>query len=234
MPLVFLYATCNYDVNSVETYELLFSGSKRFGLDMPLIHFPRLMFRIGLSRIFPSAPFVVAFSGRNQIPGLHFTAHPAFILTAGIFLSFRVFQVCMWLLAAPPMKKKDGRLRIMICGDSIPPKVDGVAVRVGHLVPALLSNGHDVHIVNSIRADSLGGASVTQLQGFESNYYRGHSITFPNITGVLVAVLRFRPHVIHIMDESFLQACAQIVASVCLIPTVWSHHSRLDKFAQAC
>lgn len=234
MPLVFLYATCNYDVRLPlpgHSFELL-PGGRKYGLDMPLIHCPRLLTRLGLGVFFPAHPWVFS-GGGGWLPPLHFTAHPAFVFTAGVVLAFRCLQVALWGVAAPPMSK-DGRLRIMICGDSIPPKIDGVAVRVGHLVPALLAQGHEVHIVNSIRAEPLAGAGVTQLLGFESYLYKGHSITFPNLTGVLFAVLKFRPHVIHIMDESFLQACSQIIASACLIPTVWSHHSRLDKFAQAC
>lgn len=112
--------------------------------------------------------------------------------------------------------------------------MDGVAIRVSHLVQALTSAGHAVHIVTSIRTNNepLFGATVTSLPGFVSAYYLGHSLTVPTF-GLLRAMMRFRPHVVHILDESFVQAGAQAFASLCLLPTVFSHHSRLDKFAEA-
>jgi hypothetical protein len=161
------------------------------------------------------------------------TLRGAFAIIGGAFIIFRVMQLFFWLFAAPPASK-DGKLRILICGDSIPPKIDGVAVRVGHLVLGLKASGHTAHIITSIRRDPLDGAAVTQLDGFEAPCYPGHSITYPNVFQIFAAIVRFRPHVIHILDESFMQAATVIAANLCLIPTVWSHHSRLDKFAEAC
>jgi glycosyltransferase involved in cell wall biosynthesis len=125
-------------------------------------------------------------------------------------------------------------MRILIAGDSVPPKIDGVAIRAGHTVRMLQALGHTVHVVTSIRPSNqpLYGAQVTQLAGFYSSYYPQHSMTIPSWK-LVVAFFSFRPHVIHILDESFLAAATQMVASVLLIPTVWSHHSRLDLFAVA-
>jgi hypothetical protein len=157
----------------------------------------------------------------------------AFVAVVVALFALRALQLALWLAAAP-RAPVDGKLRVLICGDSIPPKIDGVAVRVGHLVRALTAGGHTTHIVNSIRRAPLEGAAVTQLEGFEAPCYPGHSITFPNVFSILAAIIRFRPHVIHILDESFMQAATIVAANLCLIPTVWSHHSRLDKFAEAC
>jgi hypothetical protein len=157
----------------------------------------------------------------------------AFAGAVAALLVLRALQLALWLRSAPPLRR-DGRLRLLIVGDSIPPKVDGVAVRVSHLVPALLGHGHVVHIVNSKRAAPLGAASVAQLPGFESELYRGHSITYPNVLAMLREILSFRPHVVHILDEAMIQGATQIAANMCLTPTVWSHHSRLDLFGRAC
>lgn len=251
MPLVFSHALSNYLLG--RSHELV-PGAKALGMDMPLIDGPKLLRRCvpfssyllpqqGLEISFPSPRLRLLSQEHSAAPPslaltLEVSLHPhelfpEFLFLAGVVAGLRLVQVALWLLAAPSLRK-DSKLRVLIVGDSIPPKVDGVAVRVGHLVPALLANGHSVHIVNSIRSEPLGAAGVTQLMGYESELYRGHSITLPNPLGVLGAILRFKPHVIHIMDESFLQASAQVAANVCLIPTVWSHHSRLDKFAQAC
>ena len=249
MPLIFLHATCNYAARTQGPE--LFAGARQWNLDMPFVDGPKLVTRLLplSSRLLPSsvmhmplltlslhaaaAPQGRALTLTAALHPIELQLHPVFAFTLALFLLARVVQIALWLLAAPPLRK-DSKLRVLIVGDSIPPKVDGVAVRVGHLVPTLLAKGHSVHIVNSIRSEPMGAAGVTQLHGWESELYRGHSITLPNPLGVLAVILRFRPHVIHIMDESFLQASAQVAASVCLIPTVWSHHSRLDKFAQAC
>ena len=249
MPLVFLHATCNYAARTLGPE--LFAGGRQWNLDMPFVDGPKLVTRLlpfsgrllpastldvplfSLSLHAAAAPQGSALTLTAALHPLVLQLHPVFAFTLALFMLARVVQIALWLLAAPPLRK-DSKLRVLIVGDSIPPKVDGVAVRVGHLVPTLLAKGHSVHIVNSIRSEPMGAAGVTQLHGWESELYRGHSITLPNPLGVLAVILRFRPHVIHSMDESFLQASAQVAASVCLIPTVWSHHSRLDKFAQAC
>jgi glycosyltransferase involved in cell wall biosynthesis len=57
-------------------------------------------------------------------------------------------------------------------------------------------------------------------------------MTLPH-PGLLTAIARFQPHVIHILDEGFFAAFAQVAATLFLTPTVWSHHSRLDKFCEA-
>jgi glycosyltransferase involved in cell wall biosynthesis len=127
-----------------------------------------------------------------------------------------------------------GQLRVLIIGDSVPPKVDGVAIRVGHLVRQLQAAGHCAHIVTSIRSrdEPLYGAQVTQLPGYVSRWYLEHSMTIPT-PALLLAFLRFRPHVVHIMDEGFMAAIATACASLCLTPMVFSHHSHIDRFLVA-
>ena len=101
---------------------------------------------------------------------------------------------------------------------------------------SLTAAGHFVHVCTSIRTPHdapLFGATVTCLPGVIPPQYPGHSLTVPT-PALLLAFIRFRPHVVHILDESFVAAGAQMCASLCLLPTVFSHHSRLDKFAEAC
>ena len=181
-----------------------------------------------------ASPFERAVSPFPRYVPLPFgSVRGAFAFIGGAFILFRVMQLSMWLLAVPPASK-DGKIRILICGDSIPPKIDGVAVRVGHLVRGLKASGHTTHIVTSIRRENMDGATVTHLDGFEAPCYPGHSITYPNVFRIFATMMWFRPHVVHILDESFMQVATVIAANLCLIPTVWSHHSRLDKFAEAC
>jgi glycosyltransferase involved in cell wall biosynthesis len=127
-----------------------------------------------------------------------------------------------------------GQLRVLIIGDSVPPKVDGVAIRVGHLVRQLQAAGHVAHIVTSIRSrdDPLHGAQITQLPGYVSRWYLEHSFSIPT-PALLLAFLRFRPHVLHVMDEGFISAAAICCGSLCLTPMVFSHHSHIDRFAAA-
>ena len=201
---------------------------------MPLAAFYAFLQTHGCgAALHPGAPFYLAASPllSRCVPPTRATL--AFAAAALALLLLRCLQIALWLRAAPPLRR-DGRLRVLIIGDSIPPKVDGVAVRLGHLVPALLARGHAVHIVNSKRGAPLGAAGVTQLPGFESRMYPGHSITHFNVLAALRAILAFRPHVVHLMDEGLIQAAGQMAASLCLVPTVWSHHSRLDIFGRAC
>jgi glycosyltransferase involved in cell wall biosynthesis len=124
-----------------------------------------------------------------------------------------------------------GKLRIMVIGDSMPPKVDGVSIRIGHLSKKLSEAGHAMHLITSIRSwkEPLNGAEVTQLPGYVSSWYKEHSFSIPT-PQIFYAIFKFKPHVIHILDEGYIQVFAQLIASLFLIPTVFSHHSHIDKF----
>ena len=124
-----------------------------------------------------------------------------------------------------------GKLRIMVIGDSMPPKVDGVSIRIGHLSKKLNEAGHAMHLITSIRSwkEPLNGAEVTQLPGYVTSWYKEHSFSIPT-PQIFYAIFKFKPHVIHILDEGYIQIFAQLIASLFLIPTVFSHHSHIDKF----
>jgi phosphatidylinositol alpha 1,6-mannosyltransferase len=124
-----------------------------------------------------------------------------------------------------------GKLRVMVIGDSMPPKVDGVSIRIGHLSKKLNEAGHAMHLITSIRSwkEPLHGAEVTQLPGYVSSWYKEHSFSIPT-PQIFYAIFKFKPHVIHILDEGYIQIFAQLIASLFLIPTVFSHHSHIDKF----
>ena len=107
----------------------------------------------------------------------------AFVFAAAAFLLFRLLQAVLWMVTSPPLPSTvvaaaavacsnseqapapppSRLLRVLIVGDSIPPKVDGVAVRAGHLIRALTAAGHVVHIVYVFCAPARANASTGLL-----------------------------------------------------------------------
>jgi hypothetical protein len=49
-----------------------------------------------------------------------------------LLVTLRVAKFVAHLLTRPTQALSNGKLRILLVGDSIPPKIDGVAIRVSH------------------------------------------------------------------------------------------------------
>ena len=58
-------------------------------------------------------------------------------------------------------------------------------------------------------------------------FYPQVCLTLPSLD-VLRALYDFRPHVVHLWDENFVNPVVQLVCAFLAIPTVWSHHTRVD------
>jgi hypothetical protein len=129
--------------------------------------------------------------------------------------------------AEPPV---EGKLRVLLVGDSFAPKIDGVATRTGWAARILPSRGHSLHILTSARAAPLEGVPVTPLPGVHPAVYRQHRLTLPG-AAMATALLAFRPHVVHLYDENVVCCFMQVLCTLAGVPTVWSHHTRIDLIA---
>eukprot|EP00930_Biecheleria_cincta_P095065 TRINITY_DN8705_c0_g1_i2.p1 TRINITY_DN8705_c0_g1~~TRINITY_DN8705_c0_g1_i2.p1 ORF type:complete len:546 (+),score=61.96 TRINITY_DN8705_c0_g1_i2:56-1693(+) len=126
------------------------------------------------------------------------------------------------------------QMRVMISADSIPPKLDGVQIFIRNTMHALIREGHKVHVFcsngdpDTPLAPETFGATVTRGPGLEVK--KTHKITLPSIH-YFFALLQFRPHIVHLFDLTpsafFLVPLNWWLG----IPTVISHHSRIDLYA---
>ena len=151
------------------------------------------------------------------------------------------FVVCLKLCRLGLLKqcwagcpKSGEQMRVLLSGDSFPPKLDGVQNFARNTIQALVRDGHKVHVFCSNGSPSTHlapedyGATVTRGPGVEVQ--PKHKITLPSLH-FLLALLKFRPHIIQFFDFT---PCAFFVVPFLWwlgIPVVISHHSRIDLYA---
>ena len=130
-----------------------------------------------------------------------------------------------------PPPTKDGKFRILIIGDAVPPKVDGVATFAENSIQYLHSvKGHEIHLVTSIAGpEKLFGCNVTRLPGMTTPISPGHSITLP-LPSVLLVFLKFKPHCVHLFEVSPLNLATFVYCQLVDVPVTFSHHTRLDLY----
>lgn len=128
------------------------------------------------------------------------------------------------------MGDKDITMRVLIAGDSFPPKVDGVATFAVETVDFLQSFGHIVHVITSIKGPlRIKGARVTRLPGVPTSKSPGHSVTIPLPTALLT-ILKFKPHVVHIFEVSPFALAMMFYCQIADVPCSFSHHTRIDLY----
>jgi glycosyltransferase involved in cell wall biosynthesis len=151
--------------------------------------------------------------------------YPIF-LSLSLGISLIVFILRMKCKAEVPV---DGKLRILIIADALPPKVDGVCTFAENAVDTLKPK-HEIQLITSIQGPkTLFGCQVTRLPGMETPISPGHSITLPLPT-VMFEFIKFRPHVVHLFEVSPLNLATFFYCHICDIPCTFSHHTRLDLY----
>lgn len=160
-------------------------------------------------------------------PGALFGA-TSFVLVLKIFRAV-LLKLC-WAGCPSPGEQ----MRVLLSGDSFPPKLDGVQNFARNTIQALVRDGHKVHVFCSNGSPTTHlapenyGATVTRGPGVEVQ--PKHKITLPS-PHFLVALMRFKPHIIQFFDFT---PCAIFVVPFLWwlgIPVVISHHSRIDLYA---
>lgn len=129
---------------------------------------------------------------------------------------------------------KSGTMKVLLTGDSFPPKLDGVQNFARNTIQALVRDGHEVHVFCSNGSPDTPfapenyGATVTRGPGVEIQ--PKHKITLPS-PHFLMALMNFKPHIIQFFD--FTPAAFFLVPFLWWLglPVVISHHSRIDLYA---
>mmetsp|Transcript_42517 Transcript_42517/g.92398 ORF Transcript_42517/g.92398 Transcript_42517/m.92398 type:complete len:587 (-) Transcript_42517:184-1944(-) len=130
---------------------------------------------------------------------------------------------------------KSGKpMKVLLTGDSFPPKLDGVQNFARNTIQALVRDGHKVHVFCSNGSPETPfapenyGATVTRGPGVEIQ--PKHKITLPS-PHFLAALMHFKPHIIQFFD--FTPMAFFMVAFLWWLglPVVISHHSRIDLYA---
>lgn len=125
----------------------------------------------------------------------------------------------------------NGEMRVLIIGDAVPPKVDGVATFAENAIERLLRKSHEVHLVTSIAGPEVfyEKCKVTRLPGMTTPISPGHSITLPLPT-ILAVFASFKPHCVHLFEVSPLNFATFVFCHLADIPVSFSHHTRLDLY----
>ena len=153
--------------------------------------------------------------------------HKAVALAGMLVLLVGLAALRQSCVGEPP---RNGKLRVLLMSDSFPPKVDGVATFAENSARYLQEFGHTVHIVTSLAGpERIWGAEVTRLPGMTTPISPGHSISLPLPT-VLFTFMRFKPHVIHLLEVSPLGLATFVYAQLANIPVTFSSHTRLDLY----
>ncbi|CAK9076074.1 Sulfoquinovosyl transferase SQD2 (Protein SULFOQUINOVOSYLDIACYLGLYCEROL 2) (Sulfolipid synthase SQD2) (UDP-sulfoquinovose: diacylglycerol alpha-sulfoquinovosyltransferase SQD2) [Durusdinium trenchii] len=174
---------------------------------------------------------------------LQFRWPTALLYATAVVLVQKLFRLGLLKLCWAGCPRADQPMRVLLSGDSFPPKLDGVQNFARNTIQALVRDGHQVHVFCS------NGTSTTHLapESFGATVTRGpgvevqpkHKITLqlgavifsgPSPHFVL-SLMRFRPHVIQFFDFT---PCAFFVVPFLWwlgIPLIISHHSRIDLYA---
>lgn len=143
-----------------------------------------------------------------------------------------LFAILLYLFqkSCQPPNSKNDNLRILIIGDALPPKVDGVATFAENSVRLLKKQGHEIQLITSIAGEeTLNGCPITRLAGMATPISPGHSITIPT-PYVLRLIQNFKPHVVHLFEVSPLNLATFAFCHIANIPVTFSHHTRLDLY----
>ena len=148
-----------------------------------------------------------------------------------LMIELRVaLELYRFMIRPPKLSTKKGmnQLRIILMGDAMPPKVDGVATFSEHSIELLHKFGHTVRVVTSIKGeDELLGAKVTRFPGMTTPNAAGHSLTLPSPL-IFHTFLDFRPHVVHFFEFSMATLFTAVFCQIADIPCTFSHHTRIE------
>eukprot|EP00490_Sorites_sp_Unknown_P025670 CAMPEP_0114651222 /NCGR_PEP_ID=MMETSP0191-20121206/8184_1 /TAXON_ID=126664 /ORGANISM="Sorites sp." /LENGTH=575 /DNA_ID=CAMNT_0001865333 /DNA_START=156 /DNA_END=1883 /DNA_ORIENTATION=- len=165
---------------------------------------------------------------------LPFAWPSALLYATGFVVLLKAFRAVLLMLCWAGCPKPGEQMRVLLSGDSFPPKLDGVQNFARNTIQALVRDGHKVHVFCSNGSPTTHlapenyGATVTRGPGVEVQ--PKHKITLPS-PHFLLALLKFRPHIIQFFDFT---PCALLVVPALWwlgIPVVISHHSRIDLYA---
>ncbi|GAA4982542.1 glycosyltransferase involved in cell wall biosynthesis [Nonomuraea thailandensis] len=138
-----------------------------------------------------------------------------------------------------PAEDERRPLRLLIGTDTYPPDVNGTACATYRLAGALVTRGHDVHVVcpseqGPPRVERAGGVTVHRLRSVAGPVRPDRRIIMPVLlTGTLARMLRrIAPDVVHVQDhfvvgraliDAARRLCVPVVATTRFLPHAGRH-----------
>jgi len=127
-------------------------------------------------------------------------------------------------------------MRVALFSDSVPPRIDGVAMTVGHITRELSARDHDVAIVGPGAFDTIDGAAVhVRLPALPMPGLPGLRASLPALGGGATSSLdRFAPDLVHVLTEMPVGIAGRRWALARGIPLVTSSHTDYPAYLGAC
>lgn len=134
-------------------------------------------------------------------------------------------------------------MRVLYCTDTYPPQVNGVSVVTALSLQGLQQRGWTCAVITPAYPPGLqdpfahaGAAEIEVIRSIPSipmPTYPDIRFAFPNYAGVLDAVRRFKPDIIHSATEFVIGRLGQIAARATKTPLVTSYHTDFGKYVHA-
>lgn len=93
--------------------------------------------------------------------------------------------------------KADGKMRVMMVGDSFEPAVDGIVTYTSRAIPHFLHQGHAVAVATAapFTQEIAPGVDIFQIAGIHLPE-QFHFLTLPSLS-LILAIIRWKPDVVH-------------------------------------
>jgi phosphatidylinositol alpha 1,6-mannosyltransferase len=123
-------------------------------------------------------------------------------------------------------------LRVLVVSESFLPQVNGVTNSVRRVLEHLSNEGHEAELVAPTGPASYAGFPVHITRGAALPFYRDFRIGLETRARLRIAMLRFRPDVVHIASPATLGLQAARAADELGIPSVAIYQTDLIGFAE--
>ena len=125
-------------------------------------------------------------------------------------------------------------MRIAIFSDSLPPRVDGIAVAVQQLTIGLIRSGHEVLLVGPGRdlAHAAETAQLLRLPSFPT-LFDGYPFTVPLRLSMRRALQQFRPDVVSAQTAGPIGLIGLSLARQLCVPSLFSWHTDFEAYGQS-
>ena len=124
-------------------------------------------------------------------------------------------------------------MRIVVCSDTYPPQINGVAVSARNLCRALTEHGHEVLIVtpNPTQKSFEHEGNIIRLPGIKMKRYYGYILTSFWSRHAMKIIREFKPDLIHIQTDGPVGQFGFLTASKLKVPTVYTYHTMIEDYA---
>ncbi len=121
-------------------------------------------------------------------------------------------------------------MRVTIVTETYFPQVNGVSRTLGQLARYLTENGDSVQLVHPNYGEPAQNPDHHLVRSWTLPFYKELHLPLPPFGGVLRAIDRFAPDLVHIATEATLGLRVLQHTLSCKIPTVSSFHTNFDQY----